>query len=360
MSATDRLRGADLAREWVRSGRAALPLPAAGDTHARWSELTAMCARDVSAGRLVEAHADADAILAEIEGTRVGPGEFWGVWAAEPPRPVLTARQVGGGADGDRVLDGVKAWCSGATVCTHALVTALDDDEPRLFAVDLRQPGVSARADGWANPGMAETGTTAVEFRGVRARTVGGRRSYLDRPGFWHGGIGVAACWLGAGVAVARPLVARSSRPDVDEHALAHLGAVDAALGGAVWALDAAAREIDSAPVRAAVHPSTAVPATAVPSTAVPATAVPSTAADDAALARARHRAVRVRAIVEAAVDDTVRRVGRALGAGPLAMDPRHAQAVLDASVYLRQFHAERDLAGLGRTARTHGGWAHE
>ena len=332
MSASPRARGAELAREWIRSGRADLPLPAGGDTRARWSELTAMCAQDVSAGRLVEAHADADAILAEIEGTRVGPGEFWGVWAAEPPMPVLTARRTGGGGGDGRgsggggwVLDGVKAWCSGATVCTHALVTALDDDEPRLYAVDLRHPGVSARPDGWAHPGMAETGTTAVEFRDVPARAVGDRRSYLDRPGFWHGGIGVAACWLGAGIAVARPLVARSSRPDADEHALAHLGAVDAALGGAVWALDAAAREIDSVP--------------------------PDRVAD-------RHRAVRVRAIVEAAVDDTLRRVGRALGAGPLAMDPHHAQVTLDASVYIRQFHAERDLAGLGRTARTHGGWA--
>ncbi|MDO8393158.1 MAG: acyl-CoA dehydrogenase, partial [Dietzia sp.] len=123
----------------------------------------------------------------------------------------------------------------------------------------------------------------------------------------------------------------RSSRPDTDEHALAHLGAVDVSLGGAVWALDAAAREIDAAGPAAVT---------------------------ESDLVAARHRAVRVRAIVEAAVDDTIRRVGRALGAGPLAMDPRHAQAVLDASVYVRQFHAERDLAGLGRTARTHGGWA--
>lgn len=337
MTSPDRPRGADLAREWVQEGRADLPLPGHGDTRARWSELTAMCAHDVSAGRLVEAHADADAILAEIEGTRVAPGEFWGVWAAEPPTPRVTARRSERGAgrsdgdDGGWVLDGVKAWCSGAAGCTHALITAHDDDEPRLFAVDLRHPGVSVRADGWAHPGMAGTGTTAVEFRDVPARAVGHRRSYLDRPGFWHGGIGVAACWLGAGIAVARPLVARSSRPDTDEHALAHLGAVDVSLGGAVWALDAAAREIDAAGPAAVT---------------------------ESDLVAARHRAVRVRAIVEAAVDDTIRRVGRALGAGPLAMDPRHAQAVLDASVYIRQFHAERDLAGLGRTARTHGGWA--
>ena len=354
MTRGDRPHGADLARHWVASGRADLPLPAHGRTRERWAELTAMCAEDVSAGRLVEAHADADAILAEVEGARVRPGELWGVWAAEPPVPRLTARRVGPADGGDGwVLDGVKAWCSGATVCTHALVTAYDDDEPRLFAADLRHPGVSARADGWANPGMAGTGTTAVEFRDVPARAVGGRRSYLDRPGFWHGGIGVAACWLGAGIAVARPLMARSSRPDAGEHALAHLGAVDAALGGAVWALDAAAREIDAHGPGGVAEP--AAPGLTADDPAL-ARSAPDPAAD--ALTGARHRAVRVRAIVEAAVDDTIRRVGRALGAGPLAMDPGHAQAVADATVYIRQFHAERDLAGLGRTARTHGGWA--
>ncbi|UVE96907.1 acyl-CoA dehydrogenase family protein [Dietzia sp. B32] len=335
---------ADLARAWIREGRADLPLPARGDTRTRWAELTAMCTHDIAAGRLVEAHADADAILAEIEGTRVGRDELWGVWAAEPPMPVLTARRPGDGsgrapgdgsgrAPGDGwVLDGVKSWCSGGDVCTHALVTALDrddddDDEPRLFAVDLRHPGVAPRADGWANPGMAGSRTTAVEFTDVPARAVGDRRSYLDRPGFWHGGVGVAACWLGAGIAVARPLLARATRPDVDPHTLAHLGGVDVALGGASWALDAAAAEIDRD-------------------------------GPDADLTAARHRAVRVRAMVEAAVDETIRRVGRALGPAPLAMDPRHAQNVSDAQVYIRQFHAEHDLAGLGATARTHGGWA--
>lgn len=318
---------ADLARSWVRSGRAELPLPAHGDTRARWAELTAMCSSDVSAGRLVEAHADADAILAEIEGTRVARDELWGVWAAEPPTPVVTARRAGGTGSGDWVLDGVKAWCSGGDVCTHALITARDDDEPRLFAVDLRAPGVTARADGWVNPGMAGSRTTAVEFRDVPARPVGDRRSYLDRPGFWHGGIGVAACWLGAGIAVARPLLARAGRPDADAHTLAHLGAVDVALGGAAWALDAAAAELDAD-------------------------------GPGADITAARHRAVRVRALVEAAVDETIRRVGRAVGPGPLAMDPAHARAVADAQVYIRQFHAEHDLALLGATARSHGGWA--
>ena len=41
-------------------------------------------------------------------------------------------------------------------------------------------------------------------------------------------------------------------------------------------------------------------------------------------------------------------RVGRALGAGPLGHDEAHSRRVADLTVYLRQHHAERDLAQLG------------
>jgi len=41
---------------------------------------------------------------------------------------------------------------------------------------------------------------------------------------------------------------------------------------------------------------------------------------------------------------------GRALGAGPLCRDARVARAMADLPVFLRQSHAERDLAGLGET----------
>jgi hypothetical protein len=37
-----------------------------------------------------------------------------------------------------------------------------------------------------------------------------------------------------------------------------------------------------------------------------------------------------------------------------LATDPSHAEAVADLLVYLRQSHAERDLAGLGRLVGVH------
>ena len=57
---------------------------------------------------------------------------------------------------------------------------------------------------------------------------------------------------------------------------------------------------------------------------------------------------------------EVLERTGRALGAAPLALDPEHGKRVADLTVYLRQSHAERDLAELGRAALDAGGfpWA--
>ena len=42
-------------------------------------------------------------------------------------------------------------------------------------------------------------------------------------------------------------------------------------------------------------------------------------------------------------------RTGHALGPAPLTLDDTHARRVADLTVYLRQHHAERDVAALGR-----------
>jgi hypothetical protein len=59
----------------------------------------------------------------------------------------------------------------------------------------------------------------------------------------------------------------------------------------------------------------------------------------------------RARAVTEHAVDEAINRTGRALGPGPLCQDALHAKRVADLTVYIRQSHAERDLAELGRLA---------
>jgi len=62
-----------------------------------------------------------------------------------------------------------------------------------------------------------------------------------------------------------------------------------------------------------------------------------------------------VRALTEAVATDVMRRTGRALGAGPLSHDEAHSRAVADLTVYLRQHHAERDLARLGELVAEQG-----
>lgn len=293
----------------VRDGELDLPLPGAGRTAQRWRALAAVARVDPVLGRLAEAHTDALAILAELGGPTPEPGQVWGVWAAEPPQPVLTATRRG---DGSWILEGVKPWCSGASSSTHALVTARVGQLRPLFAVDLGRPGVSPVPDTWPAVGMAASDSGSVAFDAVAAVQVGPDDGYLHRPGFWHGAIGVAAAWFGGACGVADALAARVGRADA--HQLAHLGAVSAALAGARWSLEQAAAEVDADPAR-----------------------------DVQATAMA------VRAVVEAAATLTLDRVGRALGAGPLCSDAAHAARVADLTVYLRQSHAERDLAELGR-----------
>lgn len=301
----------------VESGRLNLPLPGSGATWQRWAAFADLAEEDLSLARLGEGHADAVAILAELGGPPPLAGSRWGVWAANPPGPNVTASRKGG----TWVLNGTKQYCSGARVCTHALVTASAGNEARLFAVAVE--GLEPREGSWPATGMAGSDTLDVGFPGVAAEPVGPPGGYTSRPGFSHGGAGVAACWYGGARGVARALLRAAAKRDIGPHALAHLGAVDIALCAARAALGRAAAEIDADP--------------------------------DDRRGEGPRRALRVRALTEATATDVLARTGRALGAGPLSHDEAHSRAVADLAVYLRQHHAERDLARLGELVAEHG-----
>lgn len=294
----------------VESGRLDLPLPGQGRTWERWAALAQLAEQDLSLARLAEGHADAVAILAELGAGPPPAGTRWGVWAAQPPGPRLTARYAG---DGWR-LDGVKQYCSGAHWCTDAVVTATAPDGYRLFAVSTQS--LSPVPGTWPATGMAASDTPDVRFADVPAVPVGPPGAYTGRPGFAHGGVGVAACWYGGARAIGRTLLTAAAERDVGPHALAHLGAIDIALCHARAALEEAAGEIDADP--------------------------------GDLKGGARRRTLRVRALVEGAATDVINRVGRALGAAPLCHDEAHSRRVADLVVYLRQHHAERNLAELG------------
>jgi alkylation response protein AidB-like acyl-CoA dehydrogenase len=294
----------------VESGRLDVPLPGSGATWQRWTAFADLAGEDLSLARLGEGHADAIAILAELGGPRPDKGSRWGVWAASPPGPsVMASRRRGGW-----LLDGTKQYCSGARTCTHALVTAAANDGPRLFAVATR--GLAPNEDSWPATGMAGSDTLDVGFPSVVAEPVGPPQGYTGRPGFSHGGVGVAACWYGGARAVAQSLASAAAKRAVGPHALAYLGAVDLGLRTVRAALCQAASEIDADPGDLG--------------------------------GGGQLRAMRARALAEAVASDVLARTGRALGAGPLGHDEAHSRAVADLTVYLRQHHAERDLEQLG------------
>jgi alkylation response protein AidB-like acyl-CoA dehydrogenase len=306
---------AALVQRWLDTGRLELPLPGSGHTGERWRQLSLLAEEDIVAARVAEAHVDAVAILHELGGKPPGNGQLWGVWAAESSQSVVTANRS---PDREYTLSGTKPWCSGAGFCTHALVTArLHDGRRGLFAIAVTDPAVKPLASTWCNQGMAGSDTRAVQFADANAVGIGEADGYLTRPGFWHGAIGVAACWLGGARAVARPLYRRAGGNKADPHLLAHLGAVDATLAAAQAMLAAAAAHVDNDPF------------------------------DRTGTAELLAR--RTRTVVEHAADEAVNRTARALGPGPLCHDQHHAQQVADLTIYVRQSHAERDLAALGQ-----------
>jgi alkylation response protein AidB-like acyl-CoA dehydrogenase len=307
---------AGLVRHWLAEGRLNIPLPGAGATARRWGKLTELAEIDIVAARLAEAHADAVAILDELGGVPPQPDELWGVWAAESPEAVLAARDSGD----VMTLQGTKAWCSGAGLCSHALVTArLPRGGRGLFAIEVDQPAIRPLPPVWRNPGMRASHTRSVQFSDACAVPVGRAGDYLGRPGFWHGAVGVAACWLGGAKAVAAPLYQAGGDESADAHVLAHLGAVDAAIAAAEAMVLSTADRVDADPTDSA--------------------------------GEAEMLARRTRAVVETAVEEAIGRTGRALGPGPLVLQADHARRVADLMVYVRQSHAERDLAALGRLA---------
>lgn len=310
MSASESTSIPAITRADIAAECAPLPLPGSGKTHARWDRLVAVGHRDLALAKLVEPHHDAVAILAELGGPVPRDGQVWGVWAAEPPFAVLRATSSGNGWR----LTGTKAFCSGGTLVTHALVTAETDEGPRLFAVVVGAAGVAVdhAAPHWVGPGMRRAQTVTLGFDNVVGEAVGGPGDYTNRAGFWFGAIGVAACWLGGTLGVADLM--RESADRLGPHGLAHLGAAHAGTETLVLALEAAARRVDAG-------------------------------LDTHA---ARHLALVVRATAAALAEDVVSRTGRATGPGPLAFDEQHAQRVADLLVFVRQHHAERDLATLG------------
>lgn len=288
-----------------------LPLPGNGRTAERHCRLLEFGQEDLSFARLAEAHFDAISILAEA-GRQPEPHALYGVWASEKPGQELKLEEASQGW----VVRGTKNFCSGAGIVDRALVT-VEAPNPYLVDVDLRRHPERIKRDtsDWKASGFSLTNTAAVTFLDApieRDAIVGERGFYLTRPGFWHGACGPAACWAGGAVALVE--YARMQTRS-DPHTMAHLGAMVALDWSMRTLLEGAGREIDRSP------------------------------SDSGS---ARIRALGIRHLIEQACSEIVARFGRAYGPHPLAFVAETANRIQELTIYLRQCHAERDLAALG------------
>jgi hypothetical protein len=293
-----------LRRELLRADHVAVP--AKGSTWERWLYLAGVARQDIAAVRLVEGHLDAVAILDEL-GRRdvLDEGATWGVWAADPERLHAERR------DASWRLVGDKRYCSGSTGLDAALVTATADDGPRLFVVRLRpaDAGITVDPGSWPAVGMAATASHTLSFDVTVGGddAIGAPGAYVERPGFWWGGAGVAACWWGGGCGVADGL----SHLD-DEWSQAARGRIWARLDSLAAHGASVAALIDRSP-------------------------------DDVAALRPAVMGWRVVAA------DTARFVvAEAVAVGgshPLCHDAAHARRVADLAVYSTQVPRDRDAA---------------
>lgn len=304
-------------RRLAGAGELDLPLPGGGRTPERWAALAALGRYDLTLARLAEGHVDALAILAEA-GRPAARDALYGVWAA---------RSGGTGArlednDGGLRLTGTVRFCSGANLLDRALVAASPPGaagtEGWLVEIDVRAAGVHRDQDTWAAIGMDASDSIDVRFVDVPVTpgmVVGEPGWYVGRRGFPLGGGGVAAVWLGGAAGVLDTVFAQlRDAPHVDEHQSAHLGALHTTLRATEALLADTAHAVDADPTL------------------------------DPTLLTATCRAA-----AERTAWDVLDRVPRITGPTPLCRDRRFAQQLADLQVYVRQHHAERDLAALGR-----------
>ena len=292
-----------------------LPLPGAGSTPLRHQRLMEIGREDLALARLAEAHWDAVAILAEA-GRSPEANLLYGVWASEKAGGALELRSRTSGM----TVTGSKMFCSGAGLADRALIT-VGVPKSLLVDVDLRRNAANIRFDGtgWKTKAFCETNTSNATFEDAivsGADVIGDPGWYVDRPGFWHGACGPAACWAGGAIGLIDFAMLQKRG---DAHTLAHLGAMYASQWGLGSYLDRAGQEIDADPTN---------------------------------VSEAEIRALSLRHLIEQLCTDVLRRIPRAFGPFPLAMEEAISLRYQELDLYLRQSHAERDLERIGTTTR--------
>jgi hypothetical protein len=202
--------------------------------------LLALGRTDIALARLAEGHVDALRILAQAERQPV-TNVWYGVWASRSQQTGLRAES---GPDGLRI-DGTLRFASGAGVLDRALIPVWLPDGSHLL-LDLDVTALPVDPTVWRTAAMQASRSYELTVAGVRVgrdAVVGEPDFYLGRPGFFPGGVGVAACWAGGAAQVLDLLRARHPRP-TDAQQL-RLGRMRTELVAAVAAVRSAADVLD-------------------------------------------------------------------------------------------------------------------
>jgi alkylation response protein AidB-like acyl-CoA dehydrogenase len=197
-----------LLRLFVLLGQASLPIARLYEAH-------------VNALQLIERYGAAR--LADEAARDAAAGHLFALWVTDSRTPVvLTPRGAG------FVLEGGKAFCSGAGVATRALITAATESGTRMLVVRL-EAGVRVLPSPVKLAGMRAAITGSVDFSGmdVAAEALLGREGdYLREPVFSAGAWRGSACALG-GLSALLDLhrgEMRCRQRDADPHQRARFG----------------------------------------------------------------------------------------------------------------------------------------
>ena len=170
-------------------------------------------------------------------------GHLFALWVTDPWDSKLALRPSGSGF----VLEGGKAFCSGAGRATRALITAANNTETRMLVVAL-EPGTRVVPAKIKLNGMRAAITGSVDFSGMTVRPdalLGADGDYLREPVF------SAGAWRGSAAALGglKALLdlhrdeLRNRHRDVDPHQRARFGQLLIAFETAnLWMREAALR----------------------------------------------------------------------------------------------------------------------